>query len=130
MLMTCLYFSFFHKRLENYPRKMVLRFNFYCRTTRPQLVSAPVIGHLCQPTQHLGPKTYDKETSRGRGIERAGCGLEQVVPQFVVELGPGGAGFIPGTLAAQLAESVSQCRRHFARSLRIRTARAPPGRRL
>ena len=84
---------------------------------------------LCRPAQHLAPKTYDKETSRGRGIERAGCGLEQVVPQFVVELGPGGAGFVPGTLAARLAEPLSQRRRRFARSLGIRTARAPAGRR-
>jgi len=67
-------------------------------------ISVSAVGRpLCRPAQHLGLKTYDKETSRGRGIGRAGCGHEQVVPQFVVELGPGGAGFVPGTLAARLA---------------------------
>ena len=55
---------------------------------------------------------------------------EKIVPQPLVDLGPGGAGIVPGTLAARLAEPVSQRRGRAARSFGIRTARAAAGPRL
>ena len=71
--------------------------------------------------------TYDKKTIVGRGIERAGGGFEQARSQPVVDVEPGGAGFVPGTVAARLAEPVSQRRGHFARGVGLRTARAFAG---
>jgi hypothetical protein len=62
-----------------------------------------------------GIKSYDKKTFDGRGTQRTGRGLEQVVAQHLVVLGSGGAGFLLRTHPARLAEYVSQSRRRAAR---------------
>src|SRR5271168_2207207 len=72
-------------------------------------------------------QTYDKKTFDGRGIERTGRRLEQVVAQHLEVLGSGGAGFLLRTDAARLAEYVSQPRRRAARGVGSGTACAVAG---
>src|SRR5665213_687970 len=68
-----------------------------------------------------------EETVDGRRTERTDCRPQPIVAQPLVELEPGGAGFVSAAFAARLAESLAQRRGRPPRSFRIRTARASAG---
>ena len=63
----------------------------------------------------------------GAELNELVAGLNKLAHNLVVDVEPGGAGFVPGTVAARLAKPVSQRRGHFARGVGLRAARAFAG---
>src|ERR1051325_596723 len=120
--------------LQRSVRRSCCELDFICEARKRLLT--------CASGFHLESNYVEKSVDRGgrdgafgprgeivAGVERGGSvgndrPAQQAGPQSLVDVGSRGAGPLRGPLAARLAESLSQRRRHPARGVRIRTAHA------